>query len=123
MARRTGRRPRISAPKVASTGAVVRQEVRVGPLPSPEELQNFEDVLPGLADRIVALAEGHAKNYWRNDRAQRFSAILGQVFSFVMGASLVGGGIWLINAGYTTSGLAVLAAPVAGIVAAFRRRS
>lgn len=33
-----------------------------GPLPAPETLAAYDALLPGLADRIVTLAEGYAKH-------------------------------------------------------------
>lgn len=36
---------------------VKKTQFRSGPLPSPEELQRFNAILPGLADRIVTMAE------------------------------------------------------------------
>lgn len=33
-----------------------------GPIPQAEELEHYENVLPGLADRIVSMAEKQAKH-------------------------------------------------------------
>lgn len=41
------------------------RSVRIGPLPPADELEKYEAVLPGAADRIVKMAEGQA-----NHRAQ-----------------------------------------------------
>ena len=37
-----------------------KRTVRTGPLPSADELEKYEAVLPGAADRIVRMAEGQA---------------------------------------------------------------
>ena len=92
-----------------------------GPVPPPEQMEHFERVLPGMADRILAMAEGNAGNRWRNDRAQRTVAILGQVFAFLITAMLVGGGLWLTSLGRAIEGFATICGTVAAIVWAFRR--
>ena len=69
-------------------------------------MEAFEQILPGLANRIAAMAEGHAKNYWRNDRAQRVSAILAQMLSFLLLAGIIAGGIWLVREGHSALGFA-----------------
>ena len=40
-------------------GVAQRQELRIAPLPKPEELAHFDAVLPGLAERIVSMAEAN----------------------------------------------------------------
>ena len=79
-------------------------------------MQAFEEVLPGLANRIVTMAEGHAKNYWRNDRAQRIFAILAQLLSFVLLAGIIGGGLWLVNEGHSAWGYASILTAAGSIV-------
>ena len=108
----------------AETAVAVHQEITAtaGPLPPPEALQKFEDVLPGLADRITSLAEGHARNAWKNDKAQRITVLLGQTFAFLLGSQLILGGVWLIGGGHPTSGLLAIGAAVASLVAAFVKR-
>lgn len=46
----------------SSTIQVAQEEIRftAGPLPPAETLQQYESILPGSAERIVALAEGEA---------------------------------------------------------------
>jgi uncharacterized membrane protein len=102
---------------------VVHQEYRqrLGPLPAPEELAAFNQVLPGLADRITRMAEGHAKNRWANDRATRIVAILSQIFAFVIAMSVILGGLYLTFTGHPVTGLAAVFATIAGILLAIRR--
>jgi len=46
-----------------------------GPLPSPEILQGFEDVLPGAAERIFKMAENEQANRHKNQRTVLISSI------------------------------------------------
>lgn len=122
MARGRGKPTRIP-PQGETT--VTRQEIqmRSGPLPDPEDLARFEAVQAGLADRITKLAEGHAKNYWRNDRAKRVTAIMGQIFAFLLAAGLIGSGVWLVYQGHSFVGMAMMGSVIVGIVTPFLKGS
>jgi len=55
----------------------VEAELKVhrGPLPSPEQLKQYEDVVPGAADRIIKLAEQTSTERHRHiDKAQTIVA-------------------------------------------------
>ena len=43
--------------QVQRTMSHARQEISVRPLPAPEELQQYELVKPGFAERLLAMAE------------------------------------------------------------------
>ena len=104
-------------------GSLIRQEkITAGPLPPPQDLQEYEDVLPGLAHRITELAEGHARNYWKNDRAQRFTAISGQILGFLLGTMLIASGVWLVRQGHEWIGVLTLGSVVVSIVSAFLKK-
>lgn len=79
-----------------------RQELRIAPLPKPEELAAFEAVVPGLAERIVKMAEQNGDDRRRNNRTIRWVTILGQVFAFIFGMTALGGGFYLVNNGQDT---------------------
>lgn len=54
----------------SSDPTVVQQVIRQGPLPDAHELEAYERIQPGLAERIVAMAEQEAaKRHERSDRA------------------------------------------------------
>ncbi|MFB8773464.1 DUF2335 domain-containing protein [Streptomyces broussonetiae] len=68
----------------------MRQELTIqhrGPLPSPESLAEYERALPGLAERIVRMAEaeqGHRHHMERTDLQQDYRvARTGQAFGLV----------------------------------------
>lgn len=76
-----------------------------GPLPPPDMLKKYEEVLPGSADRIVSLAENEqkiqgriTKNIARNDSLRVYGSIVvsgllvaGAVFCAYIGEPWVGG--------------------------------
>lgn len=84
-------------------------------------MEHYERILPGMANRILSMAEGNARNRWRNDRARRVVAMMGPVFAFIVGMTLISGGIYLTINGQSTAGLFTIAGTVAAIVWAFRR--
>lgn len=53
----------LTASQKQDSSIMLRHEMSFeGPLPPPEILSHYEDITPGLADRIVALAENEAKH-------------------------------------------------------------
>lgn len=50
--------------------------VHAGPLPSPATLDQYERVVPGLADRIVSMAESEASHTRRLQSAGQYSGIV-----------------------------------------------
>ncbi|MBI5524271.1 MAG: DUF2335 domain-containing protein [Desulfarculus sp.] len=85
-----------------------RAALHVGPLPPAEELSKYEQVLPGVADRIVAMAEKeqahrHGMQDVRTKAAIRDSG-RGVVFAFILCLAAIAGG----------SITAIVSAPLAG---------
>lgn len=79
-----------------------------GPLPRPSDLQAYEDTLPGVADRIVSMAEReqvHRHEAEDTDRVNEFRlARFGQwgFISFI--AVCLGTAIWQFSIGQGISG-------------------
>lgn len=94
-----------------------------GPLPPPGTLAHYDEVLPGSAERILALAESqhHHRQTLEsnviksNIGAQRLGVILG----FVVAMTAVVGGIYLVAIGRSAGGLAAIIAPLAALVGVF----
>ena len=73
----------------------VIQSAYSGPLPPPPMYSEYEAVLPGSADRILAMAEKEQaiRHEWEG-RAQRLSA-RGQWLGFIIALACVGGAVLL----------------------------
>lgn len=84
------------------------QQVRIAPLPTPAELAEFDQVLPGLAERIVTMAEQNGRDRRLNNRTMRWSTILGQVFAFLIMMSALAGGFTLVREGRDVVGMAAI---------------
>lgn len=79
-----------------------------GPLPHPQLLSQYNDVLPDGAERVMRLTEGQARH-------RQMLEVRGQVFTFVVAIISLGGGIALIALGASAAGLVPLLAAIAGL--------
>lgn len=95
------------------TTVVAHQQLRIAPLPTPTELAQFDHVLPGLAERIVRMAEQNGEERRRNNRTIRRVTILGQVFAFIIMMTALGGGFFLVNDGKDAAGIAAIVTAIA----------
>jgi len=107
--------------------ALIIQRIQTfsGPLPHPELLNKYGEIKPDFPERIVKMAENHnAADIRTKDRfsfAMSFAAISGTVFSFLLGISGVGAGIWLAQIGYSGASIAAIIGGIAPILIASLR--
>ncbi|NLF08136.1 MAG: DUF2335 domain-containing protein [Pirellulaceae bacterium] len=94
-----------------------------GPLPPPQVLQQYNDIIPGLADRIVAQAERQTDH-----RIQLESKVVqsdihkswaGLICGFALSIFLVFGGITCILQGHDWAGAAIITTSLAGLAGTF----
>lgn len=107
-----------------------------GPLPPPGVLANYDQVIPGAAERIFRMAESEQENRHRKD--QRYQDYLDNDLSSITTTQRLGqgaatlislGGLWLayyaFSVGASGAGVAIVLAEIAGLSGAFlwsRRR-
>lgn len=121
--------------KDPSTRAALIAEMRKteiefsGPLPPPEILSRYDQIVPGAAERIIAMAEKQAEHRQRLEstvvRGNTSAQTRGSWFAFLISMVAVCGGIWLIHEGRSASGLATIItdlATLAGVFVYTRRR-
>jgi uncharacterized membrane protein len=89
--------------------ARVQGTVFQGPLPPPEILAGYDEVLPGAADRIVAMAEKNQAHRHALEAkvipAGIASERLGQILAFVLYLATLGSGTYLVAEGKETIGV------------------
>lgn len=112
-----------------------------GPIPPPNLLREYNAIVPGAAERILAMAENEgrhrqsleSKAVEANIDAQKKqlqinelqvkstfrSDTLGQSFGFLISAGCVGGSVFLAVSGHTEIAAALAIIPSAAIVKAF----
>lgn len=105
-----------------------------GPLPPPSILSSYEGISPGLAGRIVAMAENEAIH--RHDMEKRLldadveinhkmiqnnarEVLLGQILGFVIGTLTILAGTYTIVSGFPWAGVPVGTGGVIALVTVF----
>lgn len=112
-------------PGQAKTPVTIRSEQYsfCGPLPPPGLLADYERVTPGLADRIVAMAESesaHRRGMEEKIVSKSFSeARLGQIFALAICLATIGVGSYTALQGKEWAGIAIGISGVSGIVTTF----
>ena len=109
-----------SNPAIARSLAIIKRSVSFsGPIPSPNAMEKYEEVLPGIADRIMTMAEKEQK--------LREKSITGVIWvekvkvsgSVFVSALLIGAGVYCAILGQPFLGGVF---GTAGLVAAIFRR-
>lgn len=131
------------APSQAGTSTLL---VRAGPLPTPEELFQYHQLLPGAADRIIAMAEREQAHRINSEdmatradirhrdetvAAQRevargafMSDLVGQFGGIFIGAGCIAGAVYTAHIGANPLvSIALVSLPVASIIKAIRAMS
>jgi uncharacterized membrane protein len=94
-----------------------------GPLPPPEALEKYNHVLPGAADRIIAMAEVQSRHRQTIERtvieSNAFVQKVGPFLGFIVAMTAVVGGIILILKGKDGYGLAAIITPLAALAGVF----
>ena len=90
--------------------AVIREHM--GPLPAPEALADYEKALPGLAERIVVMAETEQRD--RLDlmkieaKNQRFATVWGRILAYLFGAMVCAVAFFAIHSNYPNAAGVIL---------------
>lgn len=112
-----------------ATRAVLRVVTQMishsGPLPPPEQLEGYSQVLPNAPERIVTMAEKEQshRHLWER-RALLFeflSSILGSALGFLVSLGLMGCALYSATIGQPWLGAGFLTAAAFGMVTAFIR--
>src|SRR3990167_3524934 len=111
-----------------SKTAIIHQRFE-GPIPPPKVLAQYEELSPGLANRIVAMAEQQG-NHRRNLEATHLNAQikhleradweakLGQIFAFIIAMTAIIGGIFAIIHDYPYAGSFITTLGIGSIITA-----
>jgi len=94
-----------------------------GPLPPPEYLERYDTILPGLADRIVRMAEEQSKHRQVMEKRllwfDGMKSIFGQLFAFVIVLAGLGIGAYLVMHDKSIEAIFAGLTPLGVIVGAF----
>lgn len=109
----------------AMTVSQTSQKVSIhrGPLPLPEQLEAYEKICNGAADRILHMAEEQSKHRQCIERkaidTQTRNSTLGVVFAFLLGLSTIVCGTWISLSGDSIFGFASMLLGLTSLVGVF----
>ncbi len=94
-----------------------------GPIPPPSELAKYEELLPGSAERIIAMAEKQSNH--RQDlekitiKSGSRDSLLGLIFGLIIGLAGIGSGTYCIIKGATAAGTVIGGGSLVSLVSVF----
>ncbi|HEX2211436.1 MAG TPA: DUF2335 domain-containing protein [Longimicrobium sp.] len=101
---------------------VARATAFIGPIPPPEVMAEYERTLPGLADRLVVVAERESEHRRAlQARAMRLSE-LGLAAGFAIAMTALLGGIFLVHEGSSVEGIGSIILAISSLVLVFPAR-
>jgi uncharacterized membrane protein len=102
---------------------VAKAETFAGPLPPPVVLEKYNQIVPGAADRIIAMAENQSQHRRELESTVIGSEIansrLGLHYGLIIGLTAIIGGVICIMAGHETGGSIIGGAGLSGLVGVF----
>ncbi|MGC1621072.1 MAG: DUF2335 domain-containing protein [Candidatus Acidiferrum sp.] len=102
---------------------VAQQYSFSGPLPPPEVLEKYNQSMPGLADRIIGMAEKQANHRQQIEKtvidSNAFVQKVGPFLGFIVAMTAVIGGIELVLKGKDGYGLAAIITALASLAGVF----
>lgn len=100
-----------------------RHELFEGPMPPPALLRQYEQIVPGAAERILSMAERQLDHqiHWERTaiHSQARNSFWGLCFGFLIAAGLIIGAIFCAVTGHEQVALALVGASALGVVTAF----
>ncbi|MDR1305347.1 MAG: DUF2335 domain-containing protein [Verrucomicrobiales bacterium] len=101
----------------------IQGQVYSGPIPPPEQLRQFNEIISNGADRIMKMAESQANQRMKTDgeivRWQLFGNILGQVLAFLIAIGGLFATVYLAINNHEWVASIVGGTTIVGLVAAF----
>jgi uncharacterized membrane protein len=121
---------------------ITQQTAYQGPIPRPDDLEQYEKIANGAALRIIAMAEDEAKHR-RKQESEALQAniamqqqqinltemqtklvfrsdVLGQILGAIVSLASIAGGVYLALSGQSLVALGLVGLPLAGVIRALR---
>ena len=109
---KTGKKSKKKNPPPAKVSQKIQQQRLAfhheGPLPLPQILDQYDKIVTGAAQRIIAMAEKQASHRQGLEliviKSGSRDSLLGLIFGLIIGLSTIIGGVICILSGYSTEG-------------------
>lgn len=115
--------PKPKKQQIIRSIVVSMQKTHIGPLPDPETLRDYCDLIPNGGERIMQMAEKQAEHRMKLEdkviRGQMTQSNLGQIFAFLIGLAALGSATYCIVSGYQWAGSILGVGGLTGLVTAF----
>ncbi len=106
-----------------SSASVEVHKTFFGPLPPPETLEDYNRVVPGLAERIISMTERQQEHRMTLEKtvvgSQQKQSNRGQLFAFILTILLISCGFFLSYTGHTAAGVTIFSTTIIGVAATF----
>lgn len=94
-----------------------------GPLPRPEDLEKYDKVVPGAAERIIKMAEEEMRHRHENDnrlsKGIMRTTIMSIVFAFISVLILSSIVVYSLYKGYSTVAASIAVGSIAAVASVF----
>jgi uncharacterized membrane protein len=101
----------------------ISAKFHVGPLPSPDTLSEYNDVIPNAAERIFTEFEEQGKHRRKLESkvisANIIQSYIGQGLAFIIAISFLCAALWCFSKGYEFAGSAIGVVDLGALVAVF----
>ncbi len=115
--------PKQKRQQILKSLAITISKTHIGPLPDPDTLSEYSQIIPNGAERIMQMAEKQLDHriYLEKKvvRGQLTQSNIGQFLAFFIGLAALGSGTYAIVNGYEWSGSVLGLAGLTGLVTAF----
>lgn len=105
---------RVQQPNGRVTAYQQQTQLRVGPLPPAEELDHYNQVLPGSAERIVQMAEKQQVHMHKRETRDQIIVVFGQLTGLLMGLAGIGLAYYMVWS--ETAGTSQVMWAIAGVI-------
>ncbi len=101
----------------------IRAQHFQGPIPPPEILAKYEEIVPGAAERIIAMAELQGEHRRSLEKVvvnkDIGRATRGQIFAFLIAMTIIIGGFFMIWQGKSLEGMTSIIGAIATLAGVF----
>jgi len=119
----SGQRERQTRPQETLAHFAITAQQFSGPIPPPELLRKYEELVQGAADRIISMAEKQSNHRQILESQVINSNIgnerLGMILGFLICVLAISGGIYAVVQGKNATGIAAIVTPLVALVAVF----